>query len=63
MHSTEFCKHCNRIGVTSNGRFKPCLFRSDNLVDLLDPMRNGASDEALRRLFVEAVKRRKQFFT
>jgi cyclic pyranopterin phosphate synthase len=63
MHNTEFCKHCNRIRVTSNGRFKPCLFRSDNLVDFLDPMRNGASDEALRELFVEAVKRREPFFT
>ena len=62
MHNTEFCKHCNRIRVTSNGRFKPCLFRSDNLVDFLDPMRNGASDEALRDLFVEAVKRREPFF-
>jgi cyclic pyranopterin phosphate synthase len=63
MHNTEFCKYCNRIRVTSDGRFKPCLFRSDNLIDFLEPMRNGASDEALRELFVEAVKRRKPFFT
>jgi cyclic pyranopterin phosphate synthase len=63
MHNTEFCKYCNRIRVTSNGRFKPCLFRSDDLVDFLDPMRNGVSDEALRELFVEAVKRREPFFT
>jgi cyclic pyranopterin phosphate synthase len=63
MHNTEFCKYCNRIRVTYNGRFKPCLFRSDNLVDFLDPMRSGAPDEALRELFVKAVKRRKPFFT
>lgn len=62
MHNTEFCKYCNRIRVTSNGRFKPCLFRSNNLVDFLNPMRNGASDEALRDLFVKAVKRREPFF-
>lgn len=63
MHNTEFCRHCNRIRITSNGRFKPCLFRSDNLVDFLGLMRNGASEEALRKLFVKAVKRRKPFFT
>ena len=62
MHNTEFCKYCNRIRVTSNGRFKPCLFRSDNLVGFLDPLRNGTSDEALRELFVKAVKRREPFF-
>lgn len=62
MHNTEFCKYCNRIRVTSNGRFKPCLFRSDNLIDFLDPMRSGASDEALRELFIKAVKRREPFF-
>ena len=62
MHNTEFCKHCNRIRVTSDGKLKPCLFRSDNLVDLLGPMRDCVSEEALRELFVEAVKRRKPFF-
>ena len=63
MHNTEFCKHCNRIRVTSDGKFKPCLFRSDNLVDFLGPMRNQASDESLRELFVKAVKRRRPYFT
>ena len=63
MHNTEFCKNCSRIRVTSNGRFKPCLFRSGNLVDFLTPMRNGASDEALEDLFVEAMKSREPFFT
>jgi cyclic pyranopterin phosphate synthase len=62
MHNTEFCEYCNRIRVTSDGRLKPCLFRSDNLVDFLGPMRNGSTEEALRELFVEAVKRRKPFF-
>ncbi|MCX8170998.1 MAG: GTP 3',8-cyclase MoaA [Candidatus Bathyarchaeota archaeon] len=62
MHNTEFCLHCNRIRLTSDGKLKPCLFRNDNLVDLLNPMRDGASDERLRDLFIEAINRRKPFF-
>ncbi|MCW4020182.1 MAG: GTP 3',8-cyclase MoaA [Candidatus Bathyarchaeota archaeon] len=63
MHNTEFCQYCNRIRVTSDGKLKPCLFRNDNLVDLLGPMRNGATEETLKALFLEAVKRREPYFT
>jgi cyclic pyranopterin phosphate synthase len=63
MHNTEFCKYCNRIRLTSDGKFKPCLFRSDNLVDVLGPMRNWASNETIEKLFVKAVRRRKPYFT
>jgi len=62
MHNSEFCLHCNRIRLTSDGKLKPCLFRNDNLVDLLSPIRNGANDEYLKSLFIEAVKRRKPYF-
>ena len=62
MHNTEFCRYCNRIRVTSDGKFKPCLFRYNNLVDFLGPMRNGASTEQLKKLFIEAIKRRKPYF-
>ncbi len=63
MHNTEFCRHCNRIRVTSDGKLKPCLFRSNNLVDFLTPLRQGATDETLRTLFLEAVGRRRPYFT
>ncbi len=63
MHNTEFCKHCNRIRVTSDGKLKPCLFRNSNLVDIVGPMRKGATDEELKALFVEAAERRAPFFT
>ena len=62
MHNSEFCLHCNRIRLTSDGKLKPCLFRNDNLVDLLGPMEEGASDKHLRELFIKAVKMRKPFF-
>ncbi|NOZ58318.1 MAG: GTP 3',8-cyclase MoaA [Euryarchaeota archaeon] len=51
MHNSRFCAHCTRLRVTADGKFKPCLMRSDNLVDFLTPMRRGASDEELERLF------------
>jgi len=63
MHNTEFCRHCNRIRVTSDGKLKPCLFRNSNLVDFVGPMRKGASDDELKALFVEAAERRAPFFT
>ncbi len=33
MHNPEFCQHCTRLRITSKGQIKPCLLRSDNLVD------------------------------
>lgn len=58
MQNPEFCKYCTRTRLTSDGKFKTCLFRSDDIIDVLGPMRNGASDKALKKLFVEAVERR-----
>jgi len=56
--NTEFCGNCTRLRVTSDGRLKPCLMRNDNLVDILTPMRNGASDEEIARLFELANQNR-----
>jgi len=63
MHNTEFCRYCNRLRITADGKLKPCLFISDNLVDFLTPMRKRSSEESLKELFIEAVKRRKPYFT
>lgn len=62
MHNTEFCSHCNRIRLTSDGKLKPCLFQSNNLIDILTPLKKGVSDEELRRLFIQAVTSRKPYF-
>ena len=62
MHNIEFCGSCSRLRVTSDGRFKPCLFRDDNTVDFLTPMRSGASDANISRLLLEAVGKRKPYF-
>lgn len=57
LHNTEFCGFCNRLRVTSDGKLKPCLLRSDNHVDI-----RGASGQELRDLFIEAVRRREPFY-
>ncbi len=62
MHNTEFCANCTRIRITSDGKFKPCLMRTDNYVDFLGPMRAGATDMELEQLFRDAVARREPYF-
>jgi cyclic pyranopterin phosphate synthase len=54
IENTDFCMHCTRMRVTSDGKLKPCLMRNDNLTDILTPLRQGASDEELRGLFMKA---------
>ncbi len=64
VHPTEnreFCAHCTRLRVTSDGKLKTCLMRNDNLIDILTPMRRGASDEELKELFVLANQVREPF--
>lgn len=58
----EFCMNDDRIRITHDGKFKPCLMRNDNLVDFLTPMRAGASDEELEQLFIKAVTLREPFY-
>lgn len=62
MHNSSFCMANNRIRITYNGQFKPCLLREDNHVDFLKAMRNGADDETLAELFKKAVSLREPFF-
>ncbi|MEM2995212.1 MAG: GTP 3',8-cyclase MoaA [Candidatus Bathyarchaeia archaeon] len=61
IENTDFCLHCTRLRLTSDGKLKPCLMRNDNLVDVLTPMRNGASDKELAGLFELANQRREPY--
>jgi cyclic pyranopterin phosphate synthase len=61
IENRDFCMHCTRLRVTSGGKLKPCLMRNDNVVDILTPLRHGASDEELRELFVRANQVREPF--
>jgi len=62
IENTDFCARCTRLRVTSDGKLKPCLMVNTNLVDVLTPIRNGATDEELKELFVLAVKRREPYY-
>jgi cyclic pyranopterin phosphate synthase len=52
--SCRFCARCNRLRLTSRGRLMPCL-ASPLGKDLLAPLRAGASDGELARLFRDVV--------
>lgn len=49
------CNDCNRIRITSTGTFKNCLF-DDGVFNLRDFLRNGASNNDLKGLFLSLVK-------
>ncbi len=62
MHNSEFCRHCTRMRMTSDGRLKPCLMRGDNLVEFVSLMRGGAPEERLLEAFREAVAWREPYW-
>jgi cyclic pyranopterin phosphate synthase len=49
-----FCASCTRARLTADGKLRMCLLR-DYEMDLLKPLRSGASLEALRDLILTAV--------
>jgi len=61
-HNSEFCTNNDRIRITPDGKFKPCLMREDNLVDFLTPMRHGATDDEIARKVFLANERREPYF-
>jgi cyclic pyranopterin phosphate synthase len=62
IENTDFCLRCTRLRVTSDGKLKSCLMRKDNLLDILTPIRNGASDQELVELFELANQRRQPYY-
>jgi len=61
MHNSEFCAHCARLRLTSDGRLKSCLMRNNNLVDLL-PHISAGDLEGASKAFAEAIARREPYF-
>jgi cyclic pyranopterin phosphate synthase len=57
LHNTEFCAFCNRLRITSDGKLKPCLLRTDNHIDI-----RGKSGKELENLFRKAVSLREPFY-
>lgn len=53
--SHPFCKSCNRIRITADGKLRNCLFAIDE-TDLRALMRTGADDSQLKTAFIDSVK-------
>ncbi len=49
-----FCSLCTRARLTSDGRLRLCLLREGE-VDLLTPLRNGASLQELRQIIIDGI--------
>jgi cyclic pyranopterin phosphate synthase len=49
-----FCQGCGRVRLTADGKLRLCLLREDE-VDLLTPLRGGASFEEMRVLMREGA--------
>ncbi|HKC21739.1 MAG TPA: GTP 3',8-cyclase MoaA [Gaiellaceae bacterium] len=53
--SEPFCSSCDRIRLTADGQLRTCLF-SRREWDLMTPLRDGASDDALAELIRFAIR-------
>lgn len=49
-----FCASCNRARLTADGVLRLCLLR-DKEVDLLTPLRAGASEDDLRQIILDGI--------
>jgi cyclic pyranopterin phosphate synthase len=56
--SEPFCDDCNRVRLTADGKFRNCLFATEE-TDLLTPLRKGASDEVIADMMIESVAKKK----
>jgi cyclic pyranopterin phosphate synthase len=61
IENSDFCMHCTRMRITSDGKLKPCLMKNSNLIDILAAIRQGSSDEKLEELFKKVNKRREPY--
>jgi cyclic pyranopterin phosphate synthase len=52
--SQPFCASCNRARLTADGRLRLCLLREKE-VDLLTPLRAGATDEELEAIIKKGI--------
>jgi cyclic pyranopterin phosphate synthase len=52
--SAPFCMGCSRARLTADGILRMCLLRESE-IDLLTPLRAGASQEYLRKLILDSI--------
>lgn len=59
MTNLHFCESCNKLRLTADGKLRPCL-GSHLEFDLLSVLRAGATDDDLRKFFLNVVARKPQ---
>jgi cyclic pyranopterin phosphate synthase len=57
MTNLHFCESCNKLRLTCDGKLRPCL-GSYLEFDIMKPLRAGASDDELKRFFLDVVDRK-----
>jgi len=58
--SSHFCSECNRLRLTSRGTLRPCLLNNYEK-DILNPLRNGASDDELKQIIITTLTKKPSF--
>lgn len=58
--SSMFCRECNRLRLTGDGKVKPCLY-SARQYDLKESLRNGASDDEILRKLREILREKGRY--
>jgi len=53
----HFCKDCNRLRLTPDGKIRTCLF-SDEEIDMRGILRDGSGDGAIVRVLQEALSKK-----
>ncbi|MFH0879169.1 MAG: GTP 3',8-cyclase MoaA [Lentisphaerota bacterium] len=54
-YSHPFCGQCSRARLTADGKLRLCLLQETEM-DLMTPLRTGATDDALKTIMVEALQ-------
>lgn len=57
--SDHFCRTCNRLRLTADGRLRPCLM-SEHEIDLRTPLRAGADLPTIQSLLAQAIHHKPQ---
>ena len=52
--SEHFCEACNRIRLTADGKFRPCLLSNEE-IDIKSALRTGASDDEIAAIFQRTI--------
>jgi cyclic pyranopterin phosphate synthase len=62
MRNSNFCRFCTRLRVTSDGKLKPCLYRTDNLIPIRSILSTYKNDTELLHAYKTAVGVREPYW-